>query len=465
MRADAKNAEGLIARVNPESTAARLGLRAGDAVLAVNGHAVRDVIDFQFFAAEEEIELKFRRNQTEKEISIQRRYGEPFGIEFAHPTFDVDIRRCNNKCAFCFVTQSPRNMRPTVYIKDDDYRYSFLFGHYVTLTNLKEGDWARIQQQHLSPLYVSIHATDHKLRKELLGNPAAPDILEQLAWFRDHGLTVHAQLVLVPGINDGEMLDKSIEDLWQFHPTVVSVSIVPVGLTRYRKPGLHGYNGDEASRILRQLEPYRRRFKKEAGIRFVYPSDEWYLLAIRPFPSTRAYDRFELVENGVGMVRQFLDDWRNLQKKGFDKPEIRRATMVCGTLIAPIMREYLAEFNQQTGSDIQCVPIENKWYGNVSVSGLLTAADVIEQLKDRDIGEMLLLPRVMFDNSGQVTLDGLTPQAIAARLHCLLGVAQLPSQMLRALNKEMKADEELAVKPGWWGEQNRPFWQAMGETF
>jgi putative radical SAM enzyme (TIGR03279 family) len=475
---------GAVSAVEPGTLADHVGLRPGDLVLAVNGYPLRDVIDFRFYAAEEEIELTVQRDGRETVLSGARRYEQPVGVEFAHPTFDVDIRRCNNKCEFCFVTQSPRGMRRTVYIKDDDYRYSFLFGHFVTLTNLKDQDWERIEEQHLSPLYVSVHATELELRRKLLVKKDAPDVLGQIRWLGDRGINVHTQLVLIPGLNDGPHLERSLRDLTDLFPTVQSVSVVPIGLTRYHPGRLRTYRPDEAAPILDQVEPWRERCRRELGLTCVYPSDEWYLLAERRVPPAAEYDGFGQIENGVGMVRHFLDEWDHIKYQisnikyqipnGKSKiPNLqspisnlqgKRATLVCGELAAPVLRQVVDELNELTGSQIRVVPIVNNWYGVVTVSGLLTGHDVVEQLKG-DVGmgghtpvpgEMVLLPRVMFDNSGQVTLDDMTPDQIQAALGTPVGVAQHPEEMLAALRGELLPQDVLAPKPDWWGEQNHP---------
>jgi len=453
----------VVSAVEPGALAERLGLRPGDAILAVNDHPLRDVIDFRFYSAEEKITLRVRRNGRELTLTGRREYGEPVGVEFTHPTFDVDIRRCANKCEFCFVTQSPRGMRPTVYIKDDDYRYSFLFGHFVTLTNLNEEDWARIEEQHLSPLYVSVHATDPDLRRRLLGKKNAPDVLEQIRRLGERGIQVHTQIVLIPGLNDGTHLERSLQDLTHLFPTVRSVSVVPVGLTRYHPGHMRTYRPDEAVSILDQVEPWRQRCRQRLGLTFVYPSDEWYLLARRPVPPAAEYDGFGQTENGVGMVRQFLDEWEEVKLR---LPPLRypRATLVCGELAAPVLQEVVEELNALAGSEVQVAPVVNNWYGVVTVSGLLTGHDVVAQVADR-VGDAVLLPRVMFDNAGQVTLDDMTPERLQSVLGVPLMVAQHPGDMLAALRGELPFQAALSPKPGWWGEQNRPFWQKLGEVW
>ncbi|HIC94366.1 MAG TPA: DUF512 domain-containing protein, partial [Anaerolineae bacterium] len=228
---------GIIAAVRAGSVAEELGLRPGDELLSINGHPLRDIIDYRFYGAEEELELVIRRDGQRLVCLVERGYGEELGIEFVEPTFD-GVRHCNNRCPFCFVDQLPRGMRRSLYIKDDDYRLSFLFGNFVTLTNLTEADWQRLAEQRLSPLYVSVHATDLALRRRLLGNPSAPDILQQIGRLGELGIQVHAQIVLIPGLNDGEPLARTVADLAALHPTVQSIAVIPVGLTKHRPPGL-----------------------------------------------------------------------------------------------------------------------------------------------------------------------------------------------------------------------------------
>jgi putative radical SAM enzyme (TIGR03279 family) len=462
---------GMVSAIEAGALADQMGLRPGDVILAVNHYPLHDVIDFRFFSAEERVELQVRRDGQEFTLSGERQYGQPVGVEFAHPTFDVDIRRCANKCEFCFVTQSPRGMRQTVYIKDDDYRYSFLFGHFVTLTNLDDEDWERIEEQHLSPLYVSVHATELELRRQLLSKKNAPDVLEQVQWLGKRGIQVHTQLVLIPGLNDGPHLERSLRDLVALFPSVQSVSVVPIGLTRYHAGTMRTYRPDEAAPILDQIEPWRERCRQELGLTFIYPSDEWYLLAGRDVPPAAEYDGFGQTENGVGMVREFLDEWDEIKPQARNM-KYQRATLVCGDLAAPVLQGVVGELNALSGSKVRVTPIVNNWYGVVTVSGLLTGHDVVQQLRGTTgaqrnkplPGEAALLPRVMFDNSGQVTLDDMTPMQIQEALGMPVMVAQHPREMLAALRGELLPQEVLTPKPGWWGEQNRPYWQAMGEV-
>ncbi len=413
--------------VAPRSAAARAGVRPGDELLAVNGRRVEDVIDVQYYGAEEHLSLLVRRDGDPVALETGRRYGQALGLTFAHPTFDTDIRRCNNLCEFCFVLQMAPRFRRTLYIKDDDYRYSFLFGHFVTLTNLTEHDWWRIETMGLSPLYVSVHVTDLERRRQFLRNADAPDIMAQLRWLAARGIVMHTQLVVVPGLNDGEWLQRSLADLATLHPAVASISVVPVGLTRQHKYGMRPHTHAEAAAMLDLLEARQVDFQTRFGARFVYPTDEWYLVAGRTVPEADAYDGLELHENGLGMVRRFLDDWAGLaaEIEAWQAGEParatalrgRRLTLVTGTLFAGTLRETAAAMSERTGVALEVVPVVNERLGpTITVAGLLMGADVLDALAPVDPGDLIVLPRVMFDHPDRITLDDISPQEIANRL-------------------------------------------------
>lgn len=456
-------AGGCISQVAPHSPGERAGLCPGDLILSVNGHRLRDVIDFRFYSAEPLLDVVFERAGERLAVSVERRFGEAVGIEFAHPTFDVDIRRCANRCDFCFVTQTPRGMRSGLTVKDDDYRYSFLFGQFVTLTNLTEADWRRIVEQHLSPLYVSVHATEPDLRGRLLGRSGPSDVVTQLRRLIDAGIQLHTQLVLIPDRNDGDHLARSLADLVSLFPGVQSAAVVPVGLTRYHAPGLRSYRPDEARRLLDEVEPWRARCRRELGVTLVYPSDEWYLLAGRDIPPAAEYDGFQQLENGVGIVRRFLDDWAAVQagmlaaapeqrpahvarRGGWRRRGTgsvarampgREAVLVCGELAAPILESVCAELTARSGAHVAVRRVVNRWYGgSVTVSGLLTGRDVIARLAEASSsGDLVLLPRVMFDAAGHVTLDDMTLDDIQAALGRPVVVAGSPSEIVTALTE------------------------------
>jgi putative radical SAM enzyme (TIGR03279 family) len=405
---------GLIASIEPDGLAADLALQPGDELVSINGHPLRDVIDVQFYAADEQLEFLIRRDGKLIRVPAERDYEQPLGIEFSHPTFDIDIRRCNNLCEFCFVLQTAPRMRRTLYIKDDDYRYSFLQGHYVTLTNLSDEDWRRIEEQHLSPLYVSVHATDLELRRRILRNPNAPDVMDQLGWLSERGFEVHTQIVVTPEMNDGPHLDRSISDLANLWPAVQSVSIVPVGITKHHKYGHRPNTPEESRRVFQQVSHWQDQLHPRLGVRFAYLTDEWYLSLNEPIPEADDYDGLDLQENGLGMVRDFLDDWEFIRSEALPQIGIRRLTWVTATLFAPLLTTLAHEFGVLTGLRAEVIPIANQRLGDtITVAGLLMGQDVIEQLHRHDLGDLVVLPRIMFDHPEGIALDDVSPTEIA----------------------------------------------------
>src|SRR5579859_535424 len=428
---------GLVREVAPRSLGRALGLQPGDELLAVNGQPVEDVIDVQFYAAEDEVEVTYRRAGAQHTARARRKSGQALGITFEHPTFDIDIRRCNNLCPFCFVLQTAPRMRRTLYIKDDDYRYSFLFGHFVTLTNLSPHDWDRIEQQHLSPLYVSVHSTDLENRRACLANPTAPDVLEQLRWLGERGIELHTQLVITPGLNDGPWMERSIRDLAELYPAVRSVSVVPVGLTKHHKYGRRAHTPAEAADVLDALAVWQADFMQRFGVRFVYPSDEWFLVTGRRVPPRKYYDGLALEENGLGMVRAFLDDWKKVKRElsaaHYPLTAAHSATLVTATLFEPVLRKAADEFNTKAGTRLQVAAVLNERLGHgITVAGLLMGADVVAQLAGRDLGEFVVLPRVMFDHPQGISLDDMTPLQIAQNLGRTIYLADAMGDVLDA---------------------------------
>ena len=414
-------AGGQITQIMPDSVADEIGLQAGDELLAINGQTVEDVIDVQFYGADEELELLIRRDGELMTFAVERDYNQELGMEFDHPTFDTDIRRCNNLCEFCFVLQMAPKFRRTLYIKDDDYRYSFLFGHYVTLTNLSEHDWWRIENFGLSPLYVSVHVTEHQARRDYLRNKTAPDILEQLEWLAERNIEVHTQLVITPNVNDGAIMEKSIQDLAAFWPAVASISVVPVGLTKQHKYSMRPHTQDEAIATLDYVESLQQKYLDEFEARFVYPTDEWYLVAKRDVPTIDAYDNQQLHENGLGMVRNFLDEWESVKTEieEYQLPitNYQSLTLATATLFSETLQRTTAEFTGLTGIKTAVLPIINQKFGEtITVAGLLMGNDVLAQLEASELGDIVVLPRVMFDHPDTITLDDISPQDCANRL-------------------------------------------------
>lgn len=440
---------GQITGIEPHSVAAEIGLQTGDELLAINGNPVEDIIDVQFYAADETFELTIRRQDSLHTFPAQRDYNQALGLEFSHPTFDTDIRRCNNLCEFCFVLQMAPKFRRTLYIKDDDYRYSFLFGHYVTLTNLSEHDWWRIENMGLSPLYVSVHVTDWEMRRQYLRNAKAPDILEQLGWLAERDIEVHTQIVVTPGVNDGRILEQSIRDLEAFWPTVQSISVVPVGLTKQHKYQMRPHTPEEAAATLAYVENLQQEYLAKFGVHFVYPTDEWYLVTRRPIPQLDAYDGYELHENGLGMVRHFLNewdeikieirDWRLARENQSPISNLQSLTLVTATLFAETLRQTAVEFTKLTGVATAVQPISNQRLGDtITVAGLLMGSDLIEQLQASNLGDLVIVPRVMFDHPDTITLDDLTPQDVANRLQRPLALADTMGDVWDALTGQSK---------------------------
>ncbi len=400
------------------------GLLPGDELLSVNGHRLRDVIDYRFYAAEEEVELVIRREGELFTRRLRREYGEDIGLDFQEVVFD-GLRRCRNRCPFCFVDQLPPGMRSSLYIKDDDYRYSFLWGNFITLSNWSEEDWERVGEQRLSPLYVSVHATDLGLRRKIFGNPKLPDIREQLHRLSHLGIQVHAQIVVVPGLNDLH-LERTISDLVEFFPTVGSIGVVPVGLTRYHGAGLRCVTPQEAKALVKQVSLWSRELRERYGRSLVYLADEFYLLAGPLPPPAEEYDGFPQLENGIGLVRRLLDEVIN-------KPLAAKAkkSLACGTLIAPLLEEMASELSALLSTQIEVIPIENRFFGpTITVSGLLTGQDVIEALSGRRLGESLCLSRSMFNARGEITLDGMTVEDIEAALGVKVTMAGTMGEVL-----------------------------------
>ena len=411
---------GTIDEVAPGSPAERAGITAGDRLVAINGKPMKDIVGYQFHQVDTRVTLEIEREGMAAPLTFTIRKPEQadLGLTFYDPTFD-GIKRCNNHCPFCFVDQNAPGLRRTLDIKDDDYRYSFLYGGFITLTNLKDADWARIDEERLSPLYVSVHATEPELRRALLGNPRAPEVVPQLRRLGEMGIQTHTQLVLCPGINDGEHLDRSISDLAQLYPHVQTVGVVPVGLTRYRsnshyqiKLDMRPYRPEEADDVIARVEVHQRRFREEWDVNFAYLSDEWYIMAGREIPPAKEYDGYPQLENGVGMVRQLLDESRRATRKltpRLEKPV--RALLVSGVMAAPFIDRALEPLHEVENLQIEHLVVKNDTLGgNVSCSGLLFGDEVVRNIREHEAAsgmraDIVFLPRCMFDFAGVRTLD------------------------------------------------------------
>jgi putative radical SAM enzyme (TIGR03279 family) len=412
-------AEGvLVASVRPRSAAARAGLRAGDRIVAINGAPLRDAIDFHFHAGESRLRLQIEREGRRRYHGIERGRG-PVGLELEAPR-PGEIATCANKCVFCFIHQLPKGMRKSLYVKDDDFRLSFLHGNYITLTDLEEAELRRIEEQRLSPLYVSVHATDPDLRHRLLGQPALRgELMPRMERLANAGIVMHAQIVLVPEWNDGGHLERSVRDLARLHPQVATTAVVPVGLTRHRErlPRLRTLTDEEARRLAETIESWQEEFLGSLGSRFVWPSDEVYLQAGRVLPRTAAYEGFPILEDGVGLVRRFTDTFARAARRLPSRLDVpRRVTVVTGEMFAPLLRRLLADLAVRE-LEVAVAPITNEWFGRgIGVAGLLTGRDIREQLAGRNLGERVLVPAVAVRDGDGVFLDDVTPRELSTAL-------------------------------------------------
>lgn len=412
----------LIQGVDVDSIAEEVGLAAGDRLLAINDRRIEDVLDYRYIAStvETELTLKIMKAFGEVwEIEIEKDEDEDLGLELE----GIQTRICKNNCIFCFVHQLPRgkHIRRTLRVKDEDFRLSFLFGHYLTLTNLSEDDFQRIFEQRLSPLYVSVHATDPALRKYLLQSQIPDDLLGNMRRLVDGGIQLHTQVVLIPGINDGVHLERTLHDLRQFYPSVMSVSIVPVGLTDHRKglPQLRSVDGEYAADAIARVEQIQQKNRSEMGVPFCFLGDEFYIKAGRPIPPRSHYGDFPLVENGVGMIRNFLDEFAEAMSLDWTSPRRLpvRATVVTGVLFYPILKECIDQMNTKFQIDLRCLPVENRFLGRgITVAGLLSGSDIFAAVENQMYGDCLILPSECMTGDKGLFLDDWVQADLETRL-------------------------------------------------
>lgn len=380
--------------VEPRSLAHELGWMPGDEIVTINDRTISDVIDFRFFSADEVLRIRLRRQGTLVDQTIEKEADEPLGIELE----EFRIKTCGDDCIFCFVDQNPQGLRDALYFRDGDFRMSFLYGNYITMTNLRQRDLDRIVEQRLSPLYVSVHCTDSEIRRRMMGHKTQNDqLMEKLEFLRANRIEMHTQIVLVPGFNDGTALKRTIEDLYAMRDAVQTVSIVPVGLTGHREglTRLRGLTAQEAFTLTETVEVWQRDFRSECGRGFVYASDEVYLLAGRDFPDEEAYDGYPLMENGVGMSRDFLNELAFQGEEFPDAlPEARTLTLVTSSLPAPLIESVVApRLRSIAGLDVRVVVADNLLFGEaVTVSGLLNYRSIAAALRGRNNGHLILLP-------------------------------------------------------------------------
>lgn len=416
----------VIKRVLPGSIAEELELEPGDELISINGQPIEDVFDYHYLMNDEELLILIRKpDQEEWELEIEKDYDEDLGVEFVSSLMD-EYRSCSNKCIFCFIDQMPPGMRDTLYFKDDDSRLSFLQGNYVTLTNMSDHDIDRIIRYHLSPINISFQTTNPRLRCKMLNNRFAGDIFPKVQRLYEAGIEMNGQIVLCKGVNDGEELERTIEDLSRYLPHLRSVSVVPVGLSRYRDKLYHlePFNQEDAREVLSLVERWQKKLYPEYGLHFIHCSDEWYILAGLPVPEESAYDGYLQLENGVGMIR-LLDTEvsRELEKLTGDARK-RRVSIATGKLAAPFIRENVAKIQVlYPRIEAEVYEIRNVFFGElITVSGLITGQDLKKQLKGKDLGECLLLPCNMLRAGENVFLDDVTVEELEKELDISIAV-------------------------------------------
>ena len=433
----------VIKELVPGELGARSGLLPGDRVVKINGAETTDLLDFQVQISEELLCFEVEREGEVYEVDIERSFGESFGLEFE----DLRLRSCNNKCVFCFIHQMPSGLRKSLYFEDDDFRLSFLHGSYVTLTNVRDRDITRMVDQGLTPQYISVHATEPDVRLKMLGRKKATvDILERIKTLAEGGIEMHTQVVVCPGWNDGVHLERTVSDLRSFYPAVRSVALVPVGLTRFRDdlPDLTPVTPTIARSYLEMIDHWGQRFRDELGECFVYGADELFLISQRELPPASYYDAFPQLENGIGMVRSFLDTWNSEKDKikKFHK-ESGRIAIVTGELAAGFLEPIVTELNNMVSLKAELIAVKNAFLGGgISVSGLLSGRDICQILGQRGkLYDSILLPPNCVNGEG-VTLDDMTVLQMSEQVGMPVRVGEYDiASSISAILKENKGSQ------------------------
>jgi len=431
-----------IFRVEPGSIAGELGLEPGDRIIRINCEPVRDIIDFRFHEAGENLSVIVeKQNGDYWELDIEKDYEECLGIDFGRHGFGKIIH-CSNKCLFCFVDQMPPSMRKTLYVKDDDYRLSFWNGNFITLTNLGESELNRIARQRLSPLYISVHTTNAELRERMLGNKRAGMILDQLKYLAAAGIEMHTQVVLCPGLNDGKELARTASDLARLWPAVGSMAVVPVGLTRFRQNcyPLRLFSRDEAAQLVRWVGLKQDEYLSCLGNPFIFASDEFYLLSGERIPPAQKYAGFPQLENGVGLTRLFMDEWEKVKSRLPQEAPPLKVTLATGISGEKVLKPVVDRLNAVKGLDVSIKVIENRYFGEqITVAGLITGRDLIAQLEPGKTGDLLVLPAVMLKKDEAVFLDDLTLIDLVRHLKIPVAVADGPRQLVEVITSNTQS--------------------------
>ncbi len=405
-----------ILEVESGSVAEEIGLKRGDQILTVNGHEVSDELALRFHLSEEQADLCVRHSSGDIRIyEIDTSFTTELGIKVE----EFRTRTCNNACLFCFIDQLPPGVRASLRVKDDDYRLSFLHGNYVTLTNLMEADLQRIIEQRLSPLFVSVHATDSQLRRKILGRKKADKLDRNLRVLTRGGIRIHAQIVLIPGINDGKHLEKTLLDLFALYPGIQSVAIVPVGLSDHgsAKDRFKPVSPEYSRRFIRNALRWQNQFRAKIGRTFAYLADEFFMQGGVEIPEARYYDDFSQIEDGIGMVREFLDEFQTEMDRQRRIPAFAPGTLVTGELFYPILRRCMGQFNRKYGSGFKVRKIENRFLGkNITVAGLLSGKDILDSLRRKKLGNFLIIPNDSLSRGDHILLDNFTLGDLSERL-------------------------------------------------
>ena len=435
--------EHIIKSVEEGSIAWEMGIEPGDRLLQINGSIIEDVFDYHYYTNDEELLILIQKeNGEEWELEIEKDYDEDLGIEFEQCLMD-EYRSCRNKCMFCFIDQMPKGMRDTLYFKDDDSRLSFLQGNYITLTNMSDHDIQRIVDYHLEPINVSIHTTNPELRCKMLHNRFAGDALKKIQILYDGGITMNGQIVLCKGINDGEELERSIRDMTKWLPNLQSVSVVPVGLTKFRDGlyPLEPFTKEDAKEVLGIIHKWQKKIYEEYGIHFIHAGDEWYLLAEEELPEEERYDGYLQLENGVGMLRLLLNEFEEAYEPlAGDGREIH-LSMATGKLAYPYLKEMLERLKAKYPNlNVNLFEIRNDFFGErITVAGLITGQDLIAQLKGQDLGDALLLPCSMLRSGEEVFLDDVTVTELSDALQVPIDIVKSSGQdFIEAVLKQTK---------------------------
>lgn len=428
-----------IGAVSDGSIATEVGLEQGDTILSLNGHPLTDILDYYFYTRDSLVSIDLlKQNGEQWDLEIEKDPDQDLGVDFECTGLE-SITRCANKCIFCFVDQMPGGLRGSLYVKDDDYRLSFMQGSFITLTNMSFQDFKRIARLRLSPLYVSVHATNPELRVKILGNPRAGDIYKRLQYLAGKGIEIHTQAVICPGVNDGDELDRTVADMVSLWPGVRSLAVVPVGLTAQREglSNIRNFTQQEAALIVNKVKGWQDCCLKSFDYPFVFAGDEFYFLADARIPPLGRYADFPQTENGVGLTRLFMDEWRRAKRKiPAEMPRPLKISLVTGLLGKRILDPVVERLNRVNNLEIAVVAVKNKFFGeSVTVAGLLTGQDILKKREELKDSHMVIMPAAVLRKDGRVMLDGMTVEELAEELGVSVRMAEGPYELVNIIKE------------------------------